>query len=147
MCSIYSTISAQSRTLTTLKIGRRMTSRVHGSIHTPRCRILPFCAADTAQTALHCKLVACPWHLFPIIDLSTHTSHTSFCQASPGNLCCVHPSRRSGLKLARSIRCTLKSTRNGSLSGNTIHNHGAFSSKYSSNKIWLLAVNCSIHQF
>ena len=34
-----------------------MTTRVHGSIHVLRGRMLPFTADDTAQNSMHCKLV------------------------------------------------------------------------------------------
>ena len=62
---------------------------MRGSIHAPRCRTLPSTAVDTAHA-----LQACRSSLAPRSDnrpLSAHVPvNTSFRQASPDNLCCVH---------------------------------------------------------
>ena len=81
-----------------------MTSRVRGPIHAPRGRMLPFTATDTAQNSMHCKLLACPRHLVPTIDLSAHTSQWTRQSVKHRRTTCAACIPTSFW--ARSIRCT-----------------------------------------
>ena len=101
-----STVSARSGTIKTLKKRLRMTSRVRGSIHVLKGRMLPFTADDTAQNSMHCKLV-------PGTSLRQSTSHrtrpSDVISSSIVGQPVLRASPTSFWIQARSTRCTLNS--------------------------------------